>query len=99
MLVDVRNALRVNGTDLDTEIQGLIDSAKRDLSISGVKNIETKSEENELVVTDTLIKRAIILYCKAHFGYEDVRLSERFEQSYISLKQHLALSQDYIEVV
>lgn len=90
MLEDVKNSLRINGNDLDAEIQDLIDSAKRDLSITGV----AVNDE-----ADALIKRAVTLYCKAHFGYEDVKLSERFEQSYISLKQHLTLSQEYNEVI
>ena len=66
-----------------------VNGADLDAEISGVK-IEKIDE------TDPLIKRAVIIYCKAHFGYEDVKMSERFEQSYISLKQHLTLSQEYL---
>ena len=86
MLEDVKTALRVSGDDLNLEIQDLIEAAKADLILSGVN-------ESKVVDTDPLIKRAIIVYCKAHFGYDD--MAERFEQSYISLKQHLTLSTEY----
>jgi uncharacterized phage protein (predicted DNA packaging) len=88
MLNDIKNALRVSGDDLDVEIQDLIDSAKADLVLSGVHKAKVKDD-------DPLIKRAVTLYCKANFGYEDPRLSERFQESYISLKHHLTLSSEY----
>lgn len=88
MLEDIKNALRVSGDDLDTEIQDLIEAAKADLVLSGVH--ESKVDDK-----DPLIKRGIIVYCKAHFGYDDPKTAERFEQCYISLKQHLTLSTEY----
>ena len=92
MLEDVKDALRENGNDSDSEILDLIESAKLDLEISGV-------EGTKIIDTDPLIKRAIILYCKAHCGYEDVNMSLRLQEAYISLKQHLSLSKDYNGVV
>lgn len=91
MLQDIKDALRVNGDDLNNEILDLIESAKADLILSGVN-------KDKVIDTDPLIKRAIIVYCKANFGYDDVNMAERFEQSYISLKHHLTLSTEYIEV-
>ena len=88
MLQDIKDALRVSGDDLDTEILDLIESAKADLILSGVHKDKVKED-------DPLIKRAITVYCKAHFGYEDPKLSERFQESYISLKHHLTLSSEY----
>ena len=88
LLDDIKTALRISGNDLDGEILDLIEAAKADLILSGVH--ESKAED-----TDPLIKRAIIVYCKAHFGYDDPKITERFEQSYISLKQHLTLSIEY----
>lgn len=88
MLQDVKDALRVSGNDLDTEIQDLIEAAKADLILSGVN-------KDKVVDTDPLIKRAVIIYSKAHFGYDDPKTVERFEQSYISLKHHLTLSAEY----
>ena len=88
MLQDIKDSLRVSGNDLDTEILDLIESAKADLILSGVH--KDKVRDN-----DPLIKRAITVYCKAHFGYDDSKIVERFEQSYISLKHHLTLSTEY----
>lgn len=58
MLEKVKLALRIKSIKLDDEIIDLIDSAKIDLSISGIKNIKEE---------DPLIQQAIKLYCKANF--------------------------------
>lgn len=92
LLDDVKQALRVSGAALDTEIQDLIDAAKADLALSGV-------HPDRIVDTDPLIKRAITVYCKAHFGYEDPVHAELFLRSYLALKAHLALSKEYTEAV
>lgn len=89
MLEDVRDALRVSGNDLDGEIQDLIDAAKADLSLSGV-------HPSKIIDTDPLIKRAVIVYCKAHFGWDNPE-ADRFAQSYAMLKMHLTLSAEYTE--
>ena len=88
MLDKIRDRLRENGTALDDEKQELIDAALADLILSGVHKDKAKE-------TGPLIKRAITVYCKANFGYEDPKLSERFQESYISLKHHLTLSAEY----
>lgn len=87
MLESVKLALRITVSDFDEEIQDLIDAAKRDLEIAGVA-------KDKIVDTDKLIRRAIITYCKANFGYDNPE-AERFQQSYDMLKQHLSLSYDY----
>lgn len=89
MLDDVKLALRISTTDFDAEITGLIEAAKIDLKISGVNKIEE---------TDPLIQRAITIYVKSHFGYDNPE-AERFDVSYVNLKQHLSMSSDYNEVV
>ncbi len=88
MLDEVRTALRVDGNELDTEIQGLIDSAAADLSLSGVDPTKVQA------MTDPLIKRAVVIYCRAHFDYAD-QAAERLLQSYAMLKAHLTLAEDY----
>lgn len=88
MLQKIKDALRVSGEALDEEIQDLIHAAKADLRLSGI----TKNED------DPLILRAITIYCKSHFGYEDPAQAELFMKSYNALKSHLALSKEYIEV-
>ena len=85
MLDKVKLALRVSGDIFDMEIQDLIDAAKLDLNISGVVKTDEK---------DALIQRAIIVYCKANFGYDNNE-AERFQKSYDMLKQHLSLAGDY----
>jgi len=90
LLDDVKLALRISSSAFDSEVQDLIDAAKSDLQLSGVH--PDRMEEN-----DPLIKRAIITYCKAHFGYDNPE-AERFQQSYDMLKAHLTLSQEYTVV-
>ena len=94
LLEDIKSALRIDGEALDGEVQDLIDAARMDLIIAGVSKEEANNHS-----PDALIKRAITLYCKAHFGYDDTRVSERFEESYVTLKQHLTLSDEYKEAV
>lgn len=89
MLDEVRSALRVDGNDLDAEIQGLIDAALADLTLSGVSPEKATKE-----ATDPLIKRAVVMYCKAQFEYADSS-ADRLQQSYDMLKRHLTLAEDY----
>jgi hypothetical protein len=87
MLETVKTALRISNTRYDTEIIGLIDACKIDLGLAGVG----KTDE-----TDALIVRAVILYCKASFGYDNPE-SEKFQKSYDLLKCSLSLAGDYSE--
>lgn len=92
MLEKIKLALRVDSDDLDDEIQDTIDAAKADLQLSGVL-------ESKIVETDSLILRAIKIYCKAEFSTDD-KESTRYANSYNMLKNHLCLSTDYtVEVV
>ncbi|OAH60749.1 DNA-packaging protein [Domibacillus aminovorans] len=88
MLDDVKLALRISNTAFDSEINDLISAAEADLRIAGV-HFESSSG-------DALIKRAVITYCKANFGYDNPD-ADRFKDSYIMLKQHLSLAGDYRE--
>lgn len=82
----VRAALRISSTSakITEEIEDCIGACKVDLQNDGVKVI------NE---TDKLIIRAITLYCKAEFGFNNN--AEKFRQSYETLKMRLALSGEY----
>lgn len=109
MLDDIKLSLRINNTAYDSEILELIESAKRDLTIAGV-NLLTETitpdpippeeeggeptQPDDIIVFDSLIKRAITLYVKANFGWDNPD-AERLQQSYLMLKQHLSLSGDY----
>jgi len=88
MLNLVKGALRVttDAPGILSDINNLIEAAKLDLQLAGVKYIED----------DPLIQRAVIFYCKGHFGYDNPE-ADRFLRSYEMLKQHLSLSGDYRE--
>ena len=91
LLDDIKLTLRISNTAFDSEISDLISAAQSDLKLSGV--LESKVNDD----TDPLIKRAIIIYVKANFGWNNPD-AERLQHSYNMLKIHLALSQEYAEV-
>lgn len=84
----MRTALRISSTGekITGEIEDCIAACKLDLANDGVKRIEE---------TDALIVRAITLYCKAEFGYNDKAV--QFRQSYDTLKARLSMSKEYNE--
>lgn len=88
ILDDVKTALRISNTAFDGEITDLISAARADLKLSGI--LESKVNDD----TDPLIKRAITVYVKAHFGWNNPD-AEKLQQSYDMLKMHLSLSQEY----
>lgn len=90
ILDDVKGALRISNNAYDIEITGLIDAAKADLKMAGVYFVE--------IPLHALIQRAIILYVKSNFGFDNPD-ADRLNDSYIMLKQHLCLSVDFKEVV
>ena len=61
-----------------------IAACKADMKNDGVKVIKE---------TDGLIIRAITLYCKAEFGFNNA--AEQFRKSYDALKMRLSLSAEY----
>lgn len=70
-------------TAFDEEIETLIEACLLDLKLSGVEKID-----------DELVKRAVGIYVKAHFGSENPD-REGLIECYNSLKTHLALSEKY----
>jgi hypothetical protein len=89
LLKTVITALRLpSDPDLESEARDLITAAKLDLELSGVLSVKTNDHE------DALIKRAIVTYCKANFGWDNPE-AERFQKSYESLRNHLSLSAEY----
>ena len=87
MIDTVKLALRISNNAYDTEISDLIEEAKADLKLCGLK-------ETQIVDTNTLIKRAIVTYCKANFGLNNSD-SEKLQRSYEAIRNHLAMSIDY----
>jgi uncharacterized phage protein (predicted DNA packaging) len=88
MLNDVKLSLRITSTAFDVEVQDLIEAARLDLIQSGISMLKASDD------TDPLIRRAITLYCKAFFGYDNPD-ADRLRDSYVMLKQHLSLAADY----
>lgn len=59
LLDDVKLALRLTTSAYDIELSDLIMAGLSDLGVAGVINEDTD---------DALVKRAIVTYCKIHFG-------------------------------
>ena len=85
MLNKVKLALRVTTDAFDTEITDLILAACADLGIVGVTALSTTD--------DALLTRAIITYCRVHFGEpEDY---DRLKKSYDEQKAQLISATGY----
>lgn len=76
-----------NTTAFDDEILSLIEACFADLKLSGVRDFENE-----------LIKRAVGLYVKAHFGFDNPD-RDGLITCYESLKLHLSISKMYGEVL
>lgn len=89
LIDDIKISLRIASatTAYNTEITDLIAAAKADLGLAGVLS-------EYALDTDALIKRAIITYVKANFGWDNPD-AERLQKAYDLLKMHLTLSADY----
>ena len=86
LLALVKNNLRVSNNKLDDdEIVPLIEAAKKELAIAVVVTVDE---------ADPMIRRAVIAYAKAHFGYDNPE-AERFERVFNSLKNLLSQVGDY----
>lgn len=83
MLNDVKLALRIMSTAFDSEILDIIASAEADLQLCGIV----------LKANDPLIKRAVVLYCKANFGTDEN--SEKYQKSYEMIKCSLKIAGGY----
>jgi uncharacterized phage protein (predicted DNA packaging) len=92
LIIDCKTALRIstNNELIVGEIEDLISAARQDLILSGI--LPSKANNDN----DPLIKRAIIIYCKANYGFDNPD-SEKLQNSYNLLKASLALSSDYIK--
>ncbi len=91
---DIKTVLRISSSTLafDNEINDLIKAAKADMILIGILPEKVNDE------TDPLIKRAISIYCKANFGWNNPD-SDKYQKSYSLLRTHLSLSAEYTEAV
>lgn len=86
MLEKVKMALRITTDAFDDELNDLISAAMLDLGIAGV----VLPEEFDAICT-----RAIITYCKLHFGEPDDYT--RIKRSYDEQKAQLSMATGYTE--
>lgn len=84
MLTKVKLALRITTNAFDDELNDLIEAAKTDLGIAGVV---VPAE------IDAIVTRAIITYCKCHFGQPDDY--DRLKNSYDEQKAQLSMATGY----
>lgn len=84
MLEKVKLALRITTNAFDAELLELIQAAVIDLDIAGVD-----SEEG----VTPIVTRAIITYCKVHFGEPDDY--DRLKASYDEQKAQLSMATGY----
>ncbi len=88
MLEKVKMALRITTNAYNDELTDLIASAQLDLGIAGVV------VPDEI---DALVTRAIITYCKVHFGLSED--ADRLKRSYDEQKAQLVTCSGYTEWV
>lgn len=86
MLEKVRLALRVTSQAFDDDLEDLIAAALADLGIAGVRS--------ELI-TDPLITRAVITYCRFNFGSPPDY--DRLKASYDEQKAQLQMATGYTD--
>lgn len=82
------NRITTDDVGIVSELQELIESAKMDLSMSGIQGDALVSPYDPIIV------RAISLYTKANFGFDNPD-SDKLMNSYRSLEVHLAISSEY----
>lgn len=80
----VKLNLRIVTDAFDSEIGSLIDAALLDMGIAGITNDE---------VTDALVFRAVVTYCRLHFGQpEDF---DRLKAAYDEMKAQMSMATGY----
>lgn len=87
MLEKVKAALRLTVDVYDGELTDLIAAAEADLGIAGV----TWSN------MDPPVARAVITYCRLHFGSPEDAEAERLKRSYDEQKAQLQMATGYTD--
>ena len=82
-LEEMTHAVRVKQTHIsDAELTDLIQAALYDISRQGAEVVKPE---------DPLVKMAVRLYCKAHYGYDSPDQQARFLTAYEELSKGIAL--------
>lgn len=82
----VKMALRISTDAFDGELEELIQAALLDLGIAGVVRDD---------LTDPLVRRAVVTYCRMHFGEPDEY--ERLKASYDEQKAQMSMATGYTD--
>lgn len=85
MLEKVKTALRITTDAYNGELLALIEAARLDLNIAGV----------EKCVPDALVERAVITYCRLHFGDLADGAYDRLKASYDEQKAQMSMATGY----
>lgn len=96
MLERAKLAIRKTAPQYDREVKDLIASAVQDMRNVGITKLPGEIDYTADTFGDPLIDRAVLLYCKAEFGYLDPDEAKRFRDAYDYLKCALSLAGDYI---
>ena len=83
LIIYLKKMIRVNTRSADEELENLVNACMGEMKIKGV--------QGEL--TDPLYRQVIVLYVKAHYGYD--KDSEKFQKSYENLCDSMALCGEY----
>lgn len=92
MLSRVKLALMLSTDEFDTELNGLIQAAVKDLNIAGVDGLTITTSTN-----DEIVIRAIVTYCCYQFElvYGDQNRAKNLKMSYDEQKAQLSMSTGY----
>lgn len=92
MLARVKLALMLSTTDFDTELNGLISAAVKDLNVAGVEGLVVTTD-----TADDLVIRAIITYVCYQFEliHGDQNRAKNLKVSYDEQKAQLSMSTGY----
>lgn len=77
-------ALRITTDAFDAELNDLIEAALIDIRLAGVTNMD---------VSDKLVRRAVITYCRLNFGQPDDY--DRLKKSYDEQKAQMGMATGY----
>lgn len=83
---DVKLALRISSDAVDQEIQGLVDDCLGELTMLGIYDAET-------MTNDPQIRTAVICYAKSHYG-SGIE-SDKWANMYQSKVEKLQVAADY----
>ena len=93
LVKSIKDSMRIRHSALDADIKGNIEAAAADMVRVGVRPYANPKKKR--LKDDSLIRKAVELYCKAQADY--LGKGAQFEASYEKLRDALSLCGDYIE--